>query len=223
MLDQDGNQKVRVRKGKGKEYLWEKINVPANYWNDRSNAERWRASWSEHCNRYLEQEQQIDHRSYERQGLDIEPTVHEGVVARKMEQDGQISDRCEMNREIRERNTLRQQLSQLWQDMKELMLKKARETIERIKSGRKMDGDTGGSEQRVGGNLHGKGSDDTIAFLSELSAEERASEEKRDNSFAERADRDAERKRQDAYRSQADDERRREAAERERRNPGRSR
>lgn len=43
-LDKNGNQKVRIRKGKGTEYLWEKISIPANDWNDRSKAEIWRAS-----------------------------------------------------------------------------------------------------------------------------------------------------------------------------------
>ena len=52
-LDKDGKQKVRVRNGKGTEYLWEKITVPENDWNDHSKAEIWRASWAKHCNRYL--------------------------------------------------------------------------------------------------------------------------------------------------------------------------
>ena len=81
-LDQDGRQKTRVRKGKGTEYLWEKISIPANDWNEHSMAEIWRASWAEHCNRYLAEENRIDHRSYKRQGLEIEPTIHEGVAAR---------------------------------------------------------------------------------------------------------------------------------------------
>ncbi len=85
VLDENGMQKTRIRKGKGTEYVWEKVNIPANDWNDRENAERWRASWARHCNRYLGQEKQIDHRSYARQGLDREPTIHEGITARKME------------------------------------------------------------------------------------------------------------------------------------------
>ena len=82
-LDKDGKQKVRIREGKGTEYLWEKISIPANDWNEHTKAEQWRASWAEHCNRYLKPEQMIDHRSYERQGIEKEPTIHEGVVARQ--------------------------------------------------------------------------------------------------------------------------------------------
>ena len=51
-LDENGNQKTRVREGKGTEYLWCKISIPANDWNDRANAEIWRESWAKHCNKY---------------------------------------------------------------------------------------------------------------------------------------------------------------------------
>lgn len=76
-IDENGNQKTRVREGKGTEYLWCKISIPANDWNDRANAEIWRESWAKHCNKYLDAEHQIDHRSYKRQGIDKEPTIHE--------------------------------------------------------------------------------------------------------------------------------------------------
>lgn len=62
--------------------------MQANDWNDRGNVEKWRKSWADICNRYLSVEQQIDHRSYERQGIPLEPTVHEGFRARQMEQRG---------------------------------------------------------------------------------------------------------------------------------------
>ena len=100
-LDENGNQKTRVRKGKGTEYLWERIPIPANDWNEHSKSEEWRKSWAEHCNKYLPQELYIDHRSFKRQGLESEPTIHEGVTARKMEQEGKTADRCEVNREIK--------------------------------------------------------------------------------------------------------------------------
>ena len=89
-LDENGKQKTRIRKGKGTEYLWEKINIPMNDWNDHSKAEMWRASWAEECNIYLSEDKHIDHRSYKRQGIDMEPTIHEGIAARKMEADGRI-------------------------------------------------------------------------------------------------------------------------------------
>lgn len=132
-LDKDGKQKIRERKGKGTEYLWEKISIPANDWNEHSLAEIWRASWAEHCNRYLDQEHRIDHRSYARQGIDQEPTIHEGVTARQMEKEGKTADRCEINREIRERNSIRQQLKELAAELTKVITEKARALYERIK------------------------------------------------------------------------------------------
>lgn len=43
----------------------------------------------------------------------MESTIHEGIAARKMEADGIIADRCEMNREVRERNSIRIQIRKL--------------------------------------------------------------------------------------------------------------
>ena len=97
-----GLQKVDGRNRK----QWKRITVQANDWNDHSNAELWRAAWADHCNKFLTPENHIDHRSYARQGIDQEPTIHEGPAARQMEARGEVSDRCEQNREIRERNRL---------------------------------------------------------------------------------------------------------------------
>ena len=131
-LDGNGEQKYRERAGKGKEMLWERVNIPSNDWNDKANAEIWRESWARHCNEYLNLEHRIDHRSYERQGIDREPTIHEGVTARKIEADGNISERSQINREIRQRNTLREQIKQLARDLTEAITEKARVIYERF-------------------------------------------------------------------------------------------
>ena len=65
------------------------------------------------ANRYLERtghEERIDHRSHAERGLLERPTVHEGVVARAMEKKGIISDRCELNRQIKSDNALLREL-----------------------------------------------------------------------------------------------------------------
>ena len=140
-LDESGKQKVRVREGKGTELLWEKVTIPSNDWNDRKNAEVWRESWAKHCNRYLDKDNQIDHRSYERQGLDIMPSIHEGVTARKMEADGKVADRCQINRDIKELNFIRGQLKQLAKEITELITEKARAIYGRFKEFRRSVGD----------------------------------------------------------------------------------
>ena len=150
-LDENGNQKTRVREGKGTEYLWEKISIPANDWNEHSKAELWRASWAEHCNRYLKPEEKIDHRSYARQGIDKEPTIHEGIVARQMEKEGKVADRCQINREIKERNSLREQIRKIAEEITKLITEKARAIYERYKEFRRNLGDPEGSG-RDGGN-----------------------------------------------------------------------
>ena len=65
------------------------------------------------ANRHLERtghEERIDHRSHAERGLLEQPTVHEGAVARAMEKKGIISDRCELNRQIKADNALLREL-----------------------------------------------------------------------------------------------------------------
>ena len=44
-------------------------------------AEEWRAAWATECNRRLDRQHQIDHRSYARQAVEQEPTIHEGLCS----------------------------------------------------------------------------------------------------------------------------------------------
>ena len=78
-------------------------------WNSESQLLMWRASWAETCNRHLEMaasEARIDHRSNAERGIDEQPTVHEGIAARMIEERGGTSVLCEMNRQIRADNAL---------------------------------------------------------------------------------------------------------------------
>ena len=120
--------------------LWERVSVPKNDWNDKSNAEEWRRSWAEHCNHYLDPDLQIDHRSYERQGVEKVPTIHEGYVAREMEREGRISDRMEINREIIEHNSIVDQIRCLVDIVKDLLEEKLRGMLDRFKSIRQVPG-----------------------------------------------------------------------------------
>lgn len=162
-LDKDGKQKVRVRKGKGTEYLWEKITVPENDWNDHSKAEIWRSSWAEHCNRYLAKDKQIDHRSYARQGIDQVPTIHEGVVARQMEAEGKLADRCQINREVRERNSLRKQIRDITEEITKIITEKARSIYGRFEKLRRTFRDPEGAGADAGHPRTSAGGDRFIA------------------------------------------------------------
>ncbi|MCI9448545.1 MAG: MobA/MobL family protein [Lachnospiraceae bacterium] len=123
-----GKQKL----GKRNEKLWKRITVQANDWNDRGNVDKWRKSWADICNRYLSVEQQIDHRSYKRQGLPLEPTIHEGFRARQMEQRGEVSDRCEYNRIIRQLNSVTKEWYQAMKALHQMIMEKVRDFIGRI-------------------------------------------------------------------------------------------
>lgn len=92
-----GQQKIGARGRK----MWQRTTESYTDWNDRSNAEIWRKSWAESCNQYLAPENKIDHRSYERQGVEQIPTIHEGHVAREM---GDRSERVQTNIDIKASN-----------------------------------------------------------------------------------------------------------------------
>ena len=82
-------------------------------WNSEEQLVVWRAAWADVTNRYLERyghDERIDHRSNAARGLDEIPTIHEGVTVQALERKGIVSDRCEMNRQIRADNALLREL-----------------------------------------------------------------------------------------------------------------
>ena len=103
-------------------------------WNSEEQLAAWRAVWADVSNRCLERaghEERIDHRSHADRGLTEQPTIHEGVSARAMEKKGIISDRCEINRQIKADNAL---LRELKAEIKKLVTLVAR-TVPAIAEG----------------------------------------------------------------------------------------
>lgn len=132
-IDPDtGEQKVRVRPGKGVEKLWVRTTVQANDWNKRSTLLEWRESWSDYCNQYLSEGNKIDHRSYEEQGNGLIPTIHEGYAARKMQEETGHSDRCDINQTIRETNNMLRKIMDEIHKIAEEIIRKAGDLLERI-------------------------------------------------------------------------------------------
>ena len=87
----------------------------------------------------------MDLRSYERQGLDIIPTVHEGAAVRQMEKRGIQTNIGNLNREIRAANRLMKSIRQLIQNLKgwitelgekrkELLAQKGLSTVEDLEA-----------------------------------------------------------------------------------------
>ena len=82
-------------------------------WNSDEQLVLWRKAWADIVNRSLERsgiKERIDHRSHAARGLDEQPTVHEGVIAQALKRKGIVSDRCELNRQIKADNTLLREL-----------------------------------------------------------------------------------------------------------------
>ncbi|MCL2816643.1 MAG: MobA/MobL family protein [Oscillospiraceae bacterium] len=101
ILDDNG-ERIKLPSGR---YKVKK--VTATDWDERSKVEEWRKAWADILNVYLENgghESRVDHRSYERQGLEQIPTIHLGVSAHQMEQKGIRTERGDINRNIKAAN-----------------------------------------------------------------------------------------------------------------------
>ena len=116
VLDENG-EKIRLPSGR---YKTRKVDLVD--WNNRENAEVWRRAWADLANEYLAQNnrpERIDHRSYERQGIDQLPTIHVGVAASQMEKKGIVTERGELNRSIKAANRILREIRRLVRGLKD--------------------------------------------------------------------------------------------------------
>jgi hypothetical protein len=122
-------------------------------WNEQDRAEEWRAQWAGKINHALERagfEERVDHRSYERQGIERVPMQHEGyqiqAIERRAEREARqqgreyvpVTEIRMSNERIREQNRLldlvREQIRETERELraaKEQLLEMAREAKER--------------------------------------------------------------------------------------------
>ena len=121
VLDENGN---RIPDGKG-DYVFNA--VPTTDWGSAETLEFWREQWAVMCNAKFEEkglDVRIDHRSYERLGIELLPTVHEGPTVRAMEKKGIKTEKGEFNRWISATTAfirnLRKNLSILLETIKEI-------------------------------------------------------------------------------------------------------
>ena len=83
--------------------------VPTTDWGSPETLEHWRQAWADLCNAKFSEKDldcRIDHRSYERQGIEQIPTVHEGPSVRAMEAKGIRTDKGDFNRWVRKTNAM---------------------------------------------------------------------------------------------------------------------
>lgn len=109
LLDEHGS---RIRDEAGNDVF---NAVPTTDWGSPDTLEHWRQAWAELCNAKFAEKGlncRIDHRSYERRGVEQLPTVHEGPTVRAMEQKGIRTDKGDLNRWIRKTNAMLREAKQ---------------------------------------------------------------------------------------------------------------
>jgi len=111
-----GEQKLRIRKGKGAEKLWHRVTIEDNPLSNPELIEESRKQWADICNHFLQEHQRIDHRSYTRQGVERVPEVREGYG-----QYANYDERVEYNRTVQAVNAaIEQTKSQVPEEIKQL-------------------------------------------------------------------------------------------------------
>lgn len=129
-LDENGQKIVQKYDKLGhKQYKSHKEDY--NDWNNKERVEEWREKWAECCNKRLSEDKRIDHRSYKRQGIDKEPTIHEGYKVRMIAKKSGIAlDRMAENWKIKQRNEymqrIKQELEKVQQELEKIIKEKER-------------------------------------------------------------------------------------------------
>ena len=102
-LDENG-ERIRLPSGNWKSHKEDTVD-----WNEQYHGQEWRTGWETVQNRYLEMVNspvRVDLRSYEKQGLDIIPTVHMGAAVTQMERRGIETNIGNLNRDIKAANRM---------------------------------------------------------------------------------------------------------------------
>lgn len=114
VVDVNGNRVPLIDKKTGKQKVdkqnrkqWKRMTIEnKNLLDEKDFLLELRKGWADECNKHLSAAHQIDHRSNAARGINDTPTIHEGYAARAMEAHGELSERMEINREIRRKNDL---------------------------------------------------------------------------------------------------------------------
>ena len=114
-LDENG-ERIRLPSGNWKSHKENTVD-----WNERKYGMIWRMGWQDFQNQYLEangRPERVDLRSYEAQGIDKIPTVHMGPAVTAMERRGIQTDIGNLNREIRNTNSIMQSIKQMIRNLR---------------------------------------------------------------------------------------------------------
>lgn len=114
-LDENG-ERIRLPSGNWKSHKEDTVD-----WNEQYHGEEWRHGWEVVQNKYLEMvgsPERVDLRSYERQGLDLIPTVHMGPAVTQMERRGIQTNIGNLNRDIQAANRMMNAIRKTIQSLK---------------------------------------------------------------------------------------------------------
>ncbi len=103
---EDGNPHVHVMLSM-RELVQEGFGLKVREWNSKEFLNSLRAEWANYANLNLKMfgfETKIDHRSFVDQGVDLQPSIHEGIGTKNMNERGIELERVAMNKEIRSQN-----------------------------------------------------------------------------------------------------------------------
>lgn len=135
ILDKNG-QRITLKNGSFKSRKIDTVD-----WNSKEKAEVWREAWADCVNSSLAEQgiqEKVDHRSYERQGIEKIPSVHMGVSATQMERRGIVTEKGNKNRLIKEQNRLlkevKHRIAELGKWVKEKSAQKENQSINPIHS-----------------------------------------------------------------------------------------
>ena len=136
-LDENG-ERIRLPSGRWKSHKKDTVD-----WNEQYHAEEWRHRWEVIQNKYLElagSPERVDMRSYERQGIDVIPTVHMGAAVFALERKGVETNIGNLNRDIKAANRMMNAIRSTIKNLRNWIadiLKATREAIAEVQAEKK--------------------------------------------------------------------------------------
>lgn len=111
VLDESGERVPLIDKATGEQKTdkrgrkqWKRRTIESHPLDEKDVLKDLRKTWADTANRYLDQSNQIDHRSLKAQGIDRLPTIHLGYASAEMIARGELSERAQRAENIRKTN-----------------------------------------------------------------------------------------------------------------------
>lgn len=129
VLDESGERVPLIDKATGEQKTdkrgrkqWKRRTVESHPLDEKDVLKDLRKTWADTANRYLDQSDQIDHRSLKDQGIDRLPTIHLGYASAEMIARGEPSERAQRAETIRKTNDAIAEVSRI-----EAMIERAKQ------------------------------------------------------------------------------------------------